>query len=50
MTDERQLTVQGQERKQQLLDCAAELFAERGFAETRVIEALAGKDAREHLT
>ena len=39
-TDEgdRRLTKQGQERKQQLLDHAAELFAERGYAETRVID------------
>ena len=35
---ERQLTPQGLERKQQLLDRAAELFAERGYAETRVID------------
>lgn len=40
MTNEadRRLTKQGQERKQQLLDKAAELFAERGYAETRVID------------
>jgi AcrR family transcriptional regulator len=38
MTEDRRLTVQGQERKQQLLDHAAELFAERGFADTRVID------------
>lgn len=38
MTDERQLTSQGQERKEQLLDRAAELFAERGYAETRVLD------------
>jgi AcrR family transcriptional regulator len=38
MTDQRRLTAQGQERKQQLLDRAAELFAERGFAETRVAD------------
>lgn len=31
-------TRQGQERKQQLLDHAAALFAERGYAETRVID------------
>ena len=36
--DERQLTRQGKERKQQLLDHAAELFAERGYADTRVID------------
>jgi AcrR family transcriptional regulator len=34
----RQLTAQGIERKQQLLDHAAALFAERGYAETRVID------------
>jgi AcrR family transcriptional regulator len=33
---ERQLTSQGRERKQQLVDCAAQLFAERGFEETRI--------------
>ena len=38
MTDDRRLTVQGQERKQQLLDQAAILFAERGYAETRVLD------------
>jgi len=32
----RQLTSQGRERKQQLVDCAAQLFAERGFDETRI--------------
>jgi AcrR family transcriptional regulator len=36
--DVRQLTQQGLERKQQLLDHAAALFAERGYAETRVID------------
>ena len=34
----RRLTAQGQERKQQLLRCAAALFAERGFADTRVVD------------
>jgi AcrR family transcriptional regulator len=34
--DDRQLTAQGRERKQQLVDCAARLFAERGYAETRI--------------
>ena len=38
MTEDRQLTSQGQERKDQLLACAAELFAERGYAETRVLD------------
>jgi len=32
----RQLTSQGLERKQQLVECAAQLFAERGFEETRI--------------
>ncbi len=36
--DGRRFTVQGKERKQQLLDGAAELFAERGYADTRVID------------
>jgi AcrR family transcriptional regulator len=34
----RKLTEQGKERKQQLLECAAALFAERGYAETRVVD------------
>jgi AcrR family transcriptional regulator len=34
----RRLTSQGQERKQQLLACAAALFAERGYGETRIID------------
>lgn len=40
MTDDgdRRLTRQGRERKQQLLEHAAELFAEHGYAETRVID------------
>jgi AcrR family transcriptional regulator len=38
MTDDRRLTAQGQERKDQLLDHAAVLFAERGYAETRVLD------------
>ena len=33
---DRQLTAQGRERKQQLIDHAARLFAERGYAETRI--------------
>src|ERR687897_485386 len=37
MTD-RQLTTQGAERKQQLLDAAARLFAEQGYASTRVVD------------
>jgi AcrR family transcriptional regulator len=38
MTDTRQLTAQGLERKQQLLDHAARLFAERGYADTRIVD------------
>lgn len=38
MTGDRSFTPQGLERKRQLLDQAAELFAERGYAETRVID------------
>jgi AcrR family transcriptional regulator len=34
----RRLTSQGAERRRQLLDCAAELFADRGFADTRVVD------------
>ena len=34
----RRLTDQGKERKQQLLDQAAILFAERGYADTRVVD------------
>ena len=41
MSGDRRLTAQGLERKQQLLDCAATLFAERGFADTRVIDIVA---------
>lgn len=38
MTGDRRLTAQGLERKQQLLDRAAELFAERGYGETRIVD------------
>ena len=38
MTTTRQLTAQGIERKQQLLDAAARLFAEQGYASTRVVD------------
>jgi AcrR family transcriptional regulator len=38
MASDRRFTAQGQERKQQLLDSAAALFAERGYSETRVID------------
>ena len=34
--DERRLTEQGRERKQQLVDAAMTLFAERGYAATRI--------------
>ena len=37
-TSDRQLTVQGKERKRQLLECARELFTERGYGSTRVID------------
>jgi AcrR family transcriptional regulator len=37
-TSDRQLTTQGAERKQQLLDAAARLFAEQGYAATRVVD------------
>ena len=35
---QRQLTEQGKERKQQILDAAAALFAERGYAQTRIAD------------
>ena len=38
VSEGRRLTAQGAERKQQLLDRAAELFAQRGYAETRVVD------------
>lgn len=34
--EERQLTAQGEQRRRQLVECAARLFAERGYAETRI--------------
>lgn len=34
----RQLTEQGQERRRQLLDAAAALFTERGYAQTRIAD------------
>ncbi|MEZ5216025.1 MAG: TetR/AcrR family transcriptional regulator [Ilumatobacteraceae bacterium] len=37
-TSERQLTEQGKERKQQLLDAAAALFADRGYGPTRIAD------------
>jgi AcrR family transcriptional regulator len=36
--NDRQLTSQGAKRKQQLLDAAARLFAEQGYAATRVVD------------
>lgn len=36
--NDRHLTSQGAERKQQLLDAAARLFAEQGYAATRVVD------------
>lgn len=38
MTAARQLTSQGRERKVQLIDAAAELFADRGYDETRIVD------------
>ena len=38
MADGRRLTAQGSERKQQLLDCAADAVRRRGYADTRVID------------
>jgi AcrR family transcriptional regulator len=38
MNASRQLTAQGAERKRQLLDSAARLFAEQGYAATRVVD------------
>jgi AcrR family transcriptional regulator len=35
---ERRLTSQGVERKEQLLDAAARLFADRGYAQTRIVD------------
>ena len=35
---DRRPTSQGLERKQQLLDAAARLFADRGYAETRILD------------
>ena len=35
---ERQLTAQGRERKQQLVDAAIALFAERGYSATRILD------------
>ena len=38
MADPRQLTPQGEERKVQLIEAAAELFADRGYDETRIVD------------
>lgn len=38
MATQRRLTDQGRERKQQLLDAAADLFATRGYGATRVVD------------
>jgi AcrR family transcriptional regulator len=37
-TADRQLTDQGRERKQQLVDAAVALFAERGYSATRILD------------
>jgi AcrR family transcriptional regulator len=36
--EDRRLTTQGIERRQQLLDAAARLFSERGYAQTRIVD------------
>src|SRR3954467_6972256 len=41
-TPGRRITDQGKERKQQLVDQAAILFAERGYDDTRVVDICAG--------
>jgi AcrR family transcriptional regulator len=41
-TPGRRLTDQGKERKQQLVDQAAILFADRGYSDTRVVDICAG--------
>lgn len=38
MPTTRRFTDQGRERREQLLVCAAELFAERGYAATRIVD------------
>ncbi|WCO66395.1 TetR/AcrR family transcriptional regulator [Iamia majanohamensis] len=38
MSEARQLTTQGRERKVQLIEAASELFAERGYDETRIVD------------
>jgi len=42
VTPARRLTDQGRERKQQLVDQAASLFADRGYDDTRVVDICAG--------
>src|SRR4051795_7074394 len=41
-TPTRRLTDQGRERKQQLVDQAAILFADRGYDDTRIVDICAG--------
>ena len=41
MDEDRQLTPQGMERKEQLLEHAGTLFAQRGYAETRILDIVA---------
>lgn len=38
MSDARQLTDQGRERRLQLIEAAGELFAERGYDDTRIVD------------
>jgi AcrR family transcriptional regulator len=38
VADARQLTTQGRERKLQLIDAAADLFADRGYDDTRIVD------------
>ncbi|CAN5557220.1 TetR/AcrR family transcriptional regulator [soil metagenome] len=40
MSETRQLTAQGRERKVQLIEAAGDLFAERGYGETRIVDSV----------
>ena len=48
-TEDRQHTEHGLERKQQLLDAAAELFADRGYGATRIVDICAAAGAAKGL-